>query len=131
MGGKEDKKEKKEKHKDKEKKEKKEGKLMGDEIVKSELGKDANLDQRSLFKIGQKFLTPPAADATRAFYESLYKENPDSKIAIKFCVENGLFAVDQHKKMYKRFMHLKDKGAYDTRAIKTTARILFLCHFQK
>merc|ERR1711985_228106 len=108
-----DKKDKKEKHKDKEhkdkeKKDKKEKKEKKEKEVDPEKENqvrsspdpvDAELDQRKLFKEGQRFLTPPVADATRAFYESLYAENPDSKIAIRFCVEYGLFSRDEHKKL--------------------------------
>lgn len=35
----------------------------------------------------RKHLTPPVADATRAFYVSLLQEKPDSAIAIRYCVE--------------------------------------------
>merc|ERR1711924_553687 len=121
-----EKKEKKEKHKDKEHKEGKEDKKENHKESKSEgfpqgspprQEVDKDLDQRKLFEDGQKFLTPPVADATRAFYESLYEENPESKIAIKFCVEYGLFAADHHKKIFKRYTHLKEKGAYDARIL--------------
>lgn len=70
------------------------------------------LDLRRLFKEGQKQLTPPVADATRAFYESLLKEKPDSKIAIRFCVEYGVLPLEQHKKLLKRYYALKEKGAF-------------------
>merc|ERR1711934_4966 len=116
-----DKKEKKEKHKDKEGKEKKEKKEKREDGEKEnpkeskaqepKVAMSKELDQRKLFKDGQKFLTPPVADATRAFYESLIKENPESKIATKFCVEYGLFAQEQHKTLFKRYVKLKEKGA--------------------
>merc|ERR1712190_380342 len=75
-----------------------------------------HLDHRKLFKEGQRFLTPPAADSTRAFYESLLKENPDSKIAVKFCVEYGVLPIDSHKKLLKKYNHLKEKGAFSVGA---------------
>ena len=34
----------------------------------------------------RKALTPPVADPTRAFYESLLEEKPDSAIAVRFCI---------------------------------------------
>merc|ERR1712217_198028 len=77
---------------------------------------DASLDHRKLFKEGQKFLTPPVADATRAFYESLYAENPDSKIAIRFCIEYGVLAMEDHKKLLSKYNKLKDKGAFSMQA---------------
>lgn len=42
------------------------------------------------FKEGQKKPTPPPADATRVFYESLYRQNPDSKMALTWCVHHGV-----------------------------------------
>merc|ERR1711933_439523 len=72
----------------------------------------SEFDQRTLFKEGQKQLTPPVADATRAFYESLLAENPESKIAIKYCVEYGVLPLENHRKVLKKYNHLKDKGAY-------------------
>jgi len=135
--GKEDKKDKKEKHKDKDKKDKKEhshkekkeklpsaspDKLPSASPESVRMSPDADaprkdLDQRKLFKDGQRFLTPPVADATRAFYESLYEENDQSKIAIRFAVEYGLYPADVHKKIYKRYTHLKEKGTYDARIL--------------
>ncbi|CAE8718929.1 unnamed protein product, partial [Polarella glacialis] len=69
-------------------------------------------DFRKQFKEGQKNMTPPVSDATRAFYESLLQENPDSHIAIRFAVENGIMPLDEHKKLLKKYNHLKEKGAF-------------------
>ena len=44
---------------------------------------------------GQKFSTPPAGDATRAFYESLLEQRPDSMMAKKYCVEYGCLEPDK------------------------------------
>jgi len=69
-------------------------------------------DMRKMFKEGQRFITPPLADSTRAFYESLFKENADSKIAIKYCIENGILPNDEHNKLLKKFNKMKEKGMY-------------------
>merc|ERR1712039_858837 len=98
----------------KEKKEKKEDKVVrkGSTTSLTSEKSFADLDHRKLFKDGQKFLTPPVADATRAFYESLLAEHPESKIAIRFCVEYGVCGMEEHKKLLKRYNALKDKGAF-------------------
>merc|ERR1712039_335984 len=101
--GKEDKKEKKEKKEKDGKKDSKDDKAN-------------ELDHRKLFKEGQRNLTPPVADATRAFYESLLEENPDSKIAIKFCVEYGVLPLEQHLKLLRKYDKLKEKGAFSVSA---------------
>merc|ERR1712032_27432 len=101
-----DKKEKKDKEKDREK-----DKDKKDKKEKKEKG--TVRDHRQLFKEGQRFLSPPMADATRAFYSSMLEENPDSKIAIKWCIEFGVLSVEQHKKVYKKFAKLRDAGAYN------------------
>merc|ERR1711953_493159 len=74
---------------------------------------NVNLDQRKLFKEGQKNLTPPVADATRGFYASLLEENPNSKIAIKYAIEYGLLALDEHNKLLKKYNKMKDAGDFN------------------
>eukprot|EP00930_Biecheleria_cincta_P015315 TRINITY_DN12811_c0_g1_i1.p1 TRINITY_DN12811_c0_g1~~TRINITY_DN12811_c0_g1_i1.p1 ORF type:complete len:132 (-),score=27.17 TRINITY_DN12811_c0_g1_i1:424-819(-) len=74
------------------------------------------LDHRKLFKEGQKYMCPPVADATRAFYESLLEENPESIIAIRYCVENGVMPLDKHKSLLKKYNRLKEKGAFSVAA---------------
>jgi hypothetical protein len=39
---------------------------------------------------GQKHDTPEENDGTRIFYESLLKQKPDSKMGMKWCIENGV-----------------------------------------
>mmetsp|Transcript_152193 Transcript_152193/g.386737 ORF Transcript_152193/g.386737 Transcript_152193/m.386737 type:complete len:273 (-) Transcript_152193:117-935(-) len=75
------------------------------------------MDWRRKFKDGQRFPTPPVAEATRAFYESLIEENPDSKIAIKYCVEYGVLPMEEHKKAYKKYKKLREKGSFSTAAM--------------
>eukprot|EP00440_Ansanella_granifera_P011912 gb/GFBE01012948.1/.p1 GENE.gb/GFBE01012948.1/~~gb/GFBE01012948.1/.p1 ORF type:complete len:100 (+),score=34.79 gb/GFBE01012948.1/:1-300(+) len=77
---------------------------------------NAAFDHRKSFKEGQKNLTPPVADATRAFSESLLEENPDSQMAIRFCVEYGVKPLEEHKKLLKKYNHLKEKGAFSISA---------------
>eukprot|EP00933_Yihiella_yeosuensis_P063970 TRINITY_DN6725_c0_g1_i2.p1 TRINITY_DN6725_c0_g1~~TRINITY_DN6725_c0_g1_i2.p1 ORF type:complete len:123 (-),score=40.97 TRINITY_DN6725_c0_g1_i2:59-427(-) len=99
---------------------------MGADEVKKEAGSPGkakrdgiSFDQRKLFKEGQKAVTPPVADATRAFYESLLQENPDSKLAIRYCVEYGVMSLEDHKKLLKKYNYLKEKGAFsESAAIK-------------
>merc|ERR1711920_396082 len=76
----------------------------------------ATLDLRKMFKESQKFPTPPSAEPTRAFYESLFSENPDIKIAIRYCVEYGVFSLEKHKSLLKKYNYLKDKGAFSVQA---------------
>merc|ERR1712232_1281594 len=70
------------------------------------------LDPRKKFKHGQRFPTPPVAEATRAFYESLLDENPDSKIAIKYCVEYGVLSGEAHQVACKKYSRLREKGSF-------------------
>merc|ERR1712019_282955 len=64
-------------------------------------------------KEGQKNLTPPVADATRGFYSSLLSENPSSKIAIKYAIEYGLLALDEHNKLLKKYNKMKEAGDFN------------------
>ena len=47
-----------------------------------------------LTKPGQKHPEPSLEDPTRAFYESLYEQNPNSHMAQKYCLEYGLLPED-------------------------------------
>ena len=47
---------------------------------------------------GQKYDTPDENDGSRIFYESLLKQNPNSKMAMKWCVEYGVLDQTQAKK---------------------------------
>lgn len=69
-------------------------------------------DLRRKFKEGQKFPTPPVADASRAFYESLLEENPDSKVAIKYCVEHGVKPIADHKELFKKYKRYHERGLF-------------------
>ena len=58
---------------------------------------------------GQKNSTPPAGDATRAFYESLMEQRPDSFMAKKYCVEYGCLDADKAKEILKELEKKKKK----------------------
>merc|ERR1712187_724360 len=115
MGDKEEKSEKKEKKDKKDKSEKKDNdvKKDKDKPATNKPTVDANLDQRKLFKEGQKQITPPVADATRGFYSSLLQENPNSKIAVKYAIEFGLLPLDEHNKLLKRYNKMKELGEFN------------------
>ncbi len=44
--------------------------------------------------IGQKYQTPPDGDGTRAFYESLLEQKPESRMAEKYCLEYGVLSEE-------------------------------------
>ena len=71
---------------------------------------DTLKDTGRLFREGQKYITPPNGDATRAFYESLYEENPYSIIALKYCVENGVLLGNKHAVAHSRLEFLRERG---------------------
>merc|ERR1712228_372117 len=114
--GDKEKKEKGEKEKDKDKKEKDKDKKKEDKKG-AQLSKHgstgsleiSDMDHRKNFKEGQRAVTPPVADAARAFYESLLEEIPDSKIAIRWCVEYGVMPLEKHMKLLKKYNYLKEK----------------------
>lgn len=49
------------------------------------------------YKEGQRKATPPPADATRVFYESLYRQRPSSKMALTWCVQYGVLEGNELK----------------------------------
>lgn len=54
-------------------------------------------DYEELILPGQNHPTPPAGDATRAFYESLLEQKPNSLMAMKYCVEYGCLDAEKAK----------------------------------
>lgn len=71
-------------------------------------------DARKYFKEGQKFVTPINGDSTRGFYESLLKEKPSSHLAIRYCVENGLFSGEKHEALLKKYYSLRSEGIFNS-----------------
>ena len=59
-------------------------------------------------KEGQKKPTPPPADATRVFYESLYRQRPDSKMALSWCIQFGVLNEDELPSAQKRLDQLQN-----------------------
>ena len=51
--------------------------------------------------MGQKFECPDENDGTRKFYESILIEEPTSKFALKWCLENGVLDEANAKTVYK------------------------------
>ncbi|VWU48144.1 conserved protein, unknown function [Hepatocystis sp. ex Piliocolobus tephrosceles] len=69
-------------------------------------------DARKYFKEGQKFITPPNGDGSRAFYESLLEENSNSIIAIKYCIEHGVLSGTKHHEALYKYYVLKKNNAF-------------------
>ena len=74
----------------------------------SENEEDDNYDE--LILPGQKMGTPPAGDATRAFYESLLEQRPDSLMAKKYLVDYGCLDADKAKEFIKILEKNKKKN---------------------
>lgn len=60
-------------------------------------------DAKSLYKEGQRIPTPPVSDTARDFFISLLEENPESRLAIAWLVERGVFPQDKHNKLLKKY----------------------------
>ena len=62
---------------------------------------------------GQKKATPSSNDPLFRFYTSLYKQNKNSKIAIKWCLEHGIFSKKKAEKLLMIIemenLHIKTK----------------------
>jgi hypothetical protein len=56
-------------------------------------------------KPGQKHSEPSLDDSTRAFYESLYEQNPDSLMAQKYCLEYGLLSEEVALSLLGKLKH--------------------------
>lgn len=54
-------------------------------------------------KPGQKHQEPSFDDPSRAFYESLYEQNPNSEMAQRYCVAYGLLPKDTAEQLFNKF----------------------------
>ena len=52
---------------------------------------------------GQKYPTPDEEDGARAFYSSLFSQNPESEIAKKYCLEYGLLEKEEATKLLQEY----------------------------
>ena len=86
--------------------------LVADDDIEQQEVED--LDARRYFKEGQRFVTPINGDSTRGFYESLLDEKPESHLAIRYCIENGLFSGEKHAMLLKKYYSLKSSGIFNT-----------------
>ena len=44
-----------------------------------------------------------AGAGERVYYESLYRENPDSAMALIWCIEHGVFLAAEHESLLPRY----------------------------
>lgn len=58
-------------------------------------------------KIGQKHPTPTPGNGDRVFYETLYRQRPDSEMAQEWCVNYGVLPEEEAAKLYKKIMKRK------------------------
>ena len=87
-------------------KENKKNKSKENEELNSEFEKEEEL-LLELTSPGQRYPTPPAGDATRAFYESLLNEKPGSLMAIKYCVDYGCCSDNEKAKEFIKILEQK------------------------
>mmetsp|Transcript_5591 Transcript_5591/g.8592 ORF Transcript_5591/g.8592 Transcript_5591/m.8592 type:complete len:109 (-) Transcript_5591:1386-1712(-) len=60
-------------------------------------------------KPGQKFPTPTPGFGDRVFYETLYRQKPDSEMAQEWCVHYGVLPYNEAKKIHERLLRKKGK----------------------
>ena len=59
-------------------------------------------------KPGQKYPTPTPGFGDRVFYETLYRQRPESQMAQEWCLNYGVLHLEEAEKLYK--IVLKRKG---------------------
>lgn len=75
----------------KEKKSVKKGVKNASKSVKPKTKVTKPKEKKIYDKPGQKKDTPPPSDPLYKFYTSLYKQNKNSKMAMQWCLEHGVF----------------------------------------
>lgn len=87
----------------------KSNKKVGDEEEIEDENNPEN-EFESLLLPGQKFPTPPQGDASRAFYESLLEQKPESLMALRWCIDYGCLEHDKADKGLALLESLKKKN---------------------
>ena len=54
-------------------------------------------------RTGQRYPTPEDTDGTRVFYETMFQENPQSKMAEKWLMENGCLSDEKQTTAFKKY----------------------------
>jgi hypothetical protein len=67
------------------------------EVMEEDNENNIEEDFENLLLPGQKFPTPPQGDASRAFYESLLEQRPNSLMALRWCIDYGCL---EHERVY-------------------------------
>ena len=60
-------------------------------------------------KPGQKYATPTPGFGDRVFYETLFRQRPDSFMAQEWCVNYGVLPSEEAAKLYKVLLKRKAK----------------------
>lgn len=68
---------------------------------------EAKDDPAEAFRPGQKHPEPSLEDPSRAFYESLFQQNPKSEMGLKYCIEYGLVPESQAEELCQVLTKLK------------------------
>ena len=85
---------------------------------------EEEFDIKQTFLPGQKHIQPPIFDPTRAFYESLLNEKPESKIAQKYFLEYGLYSKEEATAIVKLLEKSKgkEKGKTLNKSVKSKSK---------
>eukprot|EP00545_Synedropsis_sp_CCMP1620_P001691 CAMPEP_0119007374 /NCGR_PEP_ID=MMETSP1176-20130426/2971_1 /TAXON_ID=265551 /ORGANISM="Synedropsis recta cf, Strain CCMP1620" /LENGTH=110 /DNA_ID=CAMNT_0006959505 /DNA_START=12 /DNA_END=344 /DNA_ORIENTATION=- len=74
-------------------------------------------------KPGQKFPTPTPGFGDRVFYETLYRQKPNSAMAQEWCVHYGVLPEDEAGRINKKVMdRKKNRGVVLSPARKATKK---------
>uniref|UniRef100_A0A7S2WN31 Uncharacterized protein n=1 Tax=Eucampia antarctica TaxID=49252 RepID=A0A7S2WN31_9STRA len=61
-------------------------------------------------KPGQKYPTPTPGFGDRVFYETLFRQRPESHMAQEWCLNYGVLHLDEAAKLYKKVLKRKGKS---------------------
>ena len=54
-------------------------------------------------KPGQRYPMESPGSGDYVFYDTLYKENPNSRMALVWCIEHGVFSHEQAASLLKQY----------------------------
>jgi len=83
------------------------------EIKKEKVKKEPKVKRESIgneLKPGQKHPTPTPGFGDRVFYESLFRQRPDSIMAQEWCIAYGVLPVEEASALHSQLLAYKKKG---------------------
>ena len=92
--------------------------------VATGLNKDGTLTLE-MAKKGQRYPEESPGSGDYVFYQTLYEENPESPMALVWCIEHGIFEAEKAVELHKKYLKAKEIFMKNNKAVAASSSIDF------